>query len=232
MQQQFTRAAIANTQAPPLSVYLVVVIAVAVQSPAWAQNWEPIFESEDLLVQRRTYTGSALQEMKGVMRLHTSLNAVMALLKDADFNHHWVYRSGGAKVLKQIGYEQAYVYGVVDAPWPMRDRDAVVRFDYRQHPQTRVITISISNFPEFIAHKQDLVRVPDFGGFWKLRPEKDGWVQVTYQVYGDPGGWIPVWVANYAAAKSVTRTLQNMRWAVKRYGNARSEFVQEAVQPQ
>ena len=71
------------------------------------------------------------------------------------------------------------------------------------------------------------MRVPDCGGFWRLQPEGDGWIAVTYQVYGDPGGSIPVWIANYAAALSVTRTLQNMTWAVQRYADVSSAEVAE-----
>ena len=155
----------------------------------------------------------------------------MALLKDAEFNQQWVYRSGGATILEENGYAQAYVYGIVDAPWPMRDRDTVVRFDYRQQADTKSITIAITNFPDFIATKDEFVRVPRFGGYWKLQPEKDGWVEVIYQVYGDPGGWIPVWVANHAAVISVKRTLHKMRSAVTRYGSAQSEFVEEVALP-
>ena len=109
----------------------------------------------------------------------------------------------------------------------MTDRDTIVRFDYRQHRDTGDITITIKNFPDFLPVDEQFVRVPDFGGFWELRPQADGWVEVTYQVYGDPGGWIPVWIANYAAATSVTRTLQNMPDVVRRYEGARSEFVNE-----
>jgi hypothetical protein len=52
---------------------------------------------------------------------------------------------------EESGYAQAYVYGVVDAPLPMSDRDTVVRFDYAQDPQTKDITVTITNFPDFIA---------------------------------------------------------------------------------
>ena len=175
--------------------------------PGAAAAWEQVVKTENLLVERRDYAGSALQEIRGVTRLKAPLNAVMALLKDADFNHQWVYRSGGARILEEHGYEQAYVYGIVDAPWPMQDRDTVVRFDYRQDPETGEIVITINNFPDFIPPEENYVRVPDFGGFWALRPEPHGWVEVTYQVYGDPGGLIPVWLANFAAVTSVTRTL-------------------------
>lgn len=203
-----------------------VLLALALVIPT-VEAWEPVFEYGDLRVERREYRGSQLQEIRGTTRLQTSLNAIMALLKDADFNHHWVYRSGGARILEQRGYEQAYVYGIVDAPWPMRDRDTVVRFDYRQDRDSGDITITITNFPDFLPQRQSLVRVPDFGGFWRLRPRESGWVEVTYQVYGDPGGWIPVWLANYAAATSVTRTLQNMPGAVEAYREARSPHVLE-----
>jgi len=186
-----------------------------------------VVETDNLLVQRRAYPGSALQEIQGVTRLQASLNAVMALLKDAAFNREWVYRSGGAKILQEDGYARAYVYGIVDAPWPMRDRDTVVRFDYRQQPDTGVVTITISNYPDFLPSDPHFVRVPDFGGYWQLRPEADGRVEVTYRVHGDPGGWIPAWLANYAAVTSVTRTLRNMSTAVKRYRGAESPFVKE-----
>jgi len=197
--------------------------------PIAAAGWEQVVSSDNLVVERRDYAGSALQEIRGVTRVKTSLNALMALLKDADFNRHWVYRSGGARILQENGYEQAYVYGIVDAPWPMQDRDTVVRFDFRQDAGSGEIIITIKNFPDFIPLDERYVRVPDFGGFWALRPEPGGWVEVTYQVHGDPGGLIPVWLANFAAVTSVTRTLQRMEAAVQSYRGARSPFVRDAA---
>jgi hypothetical protein len=199
--------------------------------PVRATAWELVYADENLRVQRRDYAGSELDEIQGIVRVKATLNAVMALLKDADFNREWVYRSGGASILQDSGYAQAYVYGVVDAPFPMSDRDTVVRFDYHQDQATKEITVTISNFPEFIPEKADLVRVPEMGGYWQLKPEHGGWVEVTYQVYGDPGGWVPVWLANRAAVMSVQETLRNMKSVVSRYANARSAFVEEAVFP-
>jgi len=179
------------------------------------------------VVERRPYSGSALDEIRGVIHLRANLGAVMALLKDAPFNRQWVYHSGGATVLREEGYARAWVYGIVDAPWPMQDRDTVVRFDYSQQADSGDILIRITNCPDFLPPQPGYVRVPDFGGFWALRPLADGMVEVTYQVYGDPGGWIPVWLANFAAVTSVTRTLQNMRHAVQRYRDAHPDYVRE-----
>jgi START domain len=172
-----------------------------------------------------------LDEIQGVLRVKASLSALMALLKDAPFNRHWVYRSGGARVLQESGYAQAYVYGVVDAPFPISDRDSVVRFDYRQDPVSKAITITITNVPDFVPPEPQLVRVPDIGGHWALQPLAEGWVEVTYQIHGDPGGWIPVWLVNRSAQVSVKNTLQNLVVVVGRYEGVRSEFVLEPDHP-
>lgn len=195
--------------------------------PAVAGDWRDVSNDGQVSVERREYQGSPLYEIRGITRIKASLNAIMALLKDAPFNSQWVHRSAGATILKENGYGQAYVHGVVDAPWPIQDRDAVARFDYSQDPESAEITITITNFPAFIEPDSRYVRVPDFGGFWRLRPQAEGWVEVTYQVHGDPGGWIPVWLANAAAIASVTKTLENMAAVVTRYSGARSEFVRE-----
>ena len=199
--------------------------------PTLAEEWEPVLVREDLEIHRRPFEGSTLYEVRGVARFEASLNAVMALLRDAPYNRHWVYRSGGARILRENGHARAWVYGVVDAPWPMQDRDAVVRFDYRQDPRSGLIRIAITNVPDLVPREQGLVRVPEFGGFWEVKPETGGWVSVTYQVHGDPGGWVPVWAANLAAVSSVTRTLENMPTAALRYRDARSEHVREPGQP-
>ncbi len=212
------------------AVALALAFSLPLTVPARANDWELVYDADNLRVLKRDYAGSTLDEIKGVVRVKASLNAVMALLKDAAFNQHWVYRSGGAQILKESGYAQVYVYGVVDAPLPMSDRDTVVRFDYRQNPVNKYITVTITNVPEFIAPKAGFVRVPEMGGHWRLKPEAGGWVEISYQIYGDPGGWIPAWLANRAAVLSVTHTLHNLAAVVSRYADAHSEFVDEAQQ--
>jgi hypothetical protein len=210
---------------------LLLLLLVATPLAAAPEDWEPVFESENLRVLRRDYAGSELDEIRGVVRVKASLTALMALLKDAPFNRHWVYRSGGARIVQETGYDQAYVYGVVDAPFPLSDRDSVVRFDYQQDPVTKVITISITNLPDFVPREPRFIRVPDIGGHWILKPQADGWVEVTYEIHGDPGGWLPVWLVNEAAWVSVKNTLQNLVSVVGRYEGTRSEFVLEPDSP-
>ena len=142
-------------------------------------EWETLIADENLLIERRPYAGSALKEIRGVTRIQSSLSAAVALLRDARFNPQWVYRSGGATVLQANGDSSAYVYGVVDAPWPIQDRDTVVRFNYQQDPFSKTITISIRNLPADYPRQKEICTSTRF---WRLL-ETEARARRVYQGY-------------------------------------------------
>ncbi|MEM1111993.1 MAG: hypothetical protein AAGI11_08810 [Pseudomonadota bacterium] len=203
---------------------LLCIVAVPVRAePEWVTR----HDAGGLLVESRPHAGSSIEAFRGRLTLAATLGEIIALLQDADYNKRWVYRSGGARVLAAEGIERTWVHGVVDAPAPMKDRDTVVRFDLEQDPESRVILIKIVNQPTYLPEQPEVVRVPEFGGFWRLEPESDEAVRVVYQVYGDPGGFVPGWLANLAALRSVVATLQAMPRAVRRYAGTRVEGIQD-----
>ena len=204
-----------------------LLAAVLVAGPATADGeWQMRHEQGELKVESRPYATSSIEEFRGQTTVNATLPAVIALLRDAPNNRNWVYRSGGARILASEGLARTWVYGVVDAPAPMQDRDTIVRFDLAQDPVSRVVTIDIVNQPLYLPEEPGRVRVPDFGGFWRLEPIGNSDIRVTYQVYGDPGGWVPVWLANYAALRSVVGTLEAMPAALKRYENSEVPGIQ------
>jgi len=50
------------------------LITVLLAPITYANGWELVFESEDLVVQWRDYKGSELKEIKGVTRVNASLS--------------------------------------------------------------------------------------------------------------------------------------------------------------
>lgn len=211
----------------PIKAITAAIIFFCLSLPATADDWDLVYKNELLSVSTRLYQQSPLKEIKGTTKVKASLSSLVALFQDAEFNDEWVYRSGGAKIVKKTSDYSAYVYGVVDAPWPMRDRDTIVRFDLKQNRSNKEILISISNFPHYLPKNSFLVRVPDFGGYWLLKPITKGWVEVTYQVHGHPGGLIPIWLANKAAIRTVIKTLENIQSAADRYTHIKLEFIAE-----
>ena len=69
-----------------LPVFAVIACLASGASIVQAGNWKTVFEQDGLLVEQRPYKDSPLMELRGQVNVRASLNAVMALLKDADYN--------------------------------------------------------------------------------------------------------------------------------------------------
>jgi hypothetical protein len=91
-----------------------------------------VYRSEQLHVDRRAHTGWLLQEMRGVVRVRASLNAIMALLRMLTSTTSGCIAAAAQGIAG--GGLCARMYGVVDAPWPMQAGDTIVRFDYGKIP--------------------------------------------------------------------------------------------------
>jgi len=85
----------------PVTVLRIALVVLALARAALASGWEVIHDGNYLRVERRDYRDSALDEIRGTVWVRASLNAVVALLKDDEFNHEWVHRSGGARAGKR-----------------------------------------------------------------------------------------------------------------------------------
>ncbi|MCP5425151.1 MAG: START domain-containing protein [Gammaproteobacteria bacterium] len=192
-------------------------------------DWQLIHDEEAIQVFTRPVLGSPIRELRGTTTVHSSLSALVALLQDADANAEWVYHSGGVKVLQRISERESMVYAITEAPWPIADRDAIIRFSLTQNPQTLAVTIAMTAVPDYLPPQPSYVRMPVFQGFWLLQPRPHGDVDVVCQLHAEPGGVLPTWLANPAAERAAFRTLANLRAIITqpKYQEQRLAFITE-----
>ena len=55
-----------------------------------------------------------------------------------------------------------------------------------------------------------MIRVVNFSGFWLLEKTKSG-VRVTQQMYGDPGGSLPVFIVNSMLVNAPFNTFKRLK---------------------
>jgi hypothetical protein len=144
---------------------LVALLGLCSATVSHASAWELIRDEAAIQVFARVVPGSKIKELKGITQIQAPLAGVVTLLQDAEANIEWVYHSGGVKVLRQVSEREAYVYAITEAPWPISDRDAVIQFSLQQNPQNRVVTITMSGYPDYVKPQQSYVRMPVFQGF-------------------------------------------------------------------
>jgi len=191
--------------------------------------WQPVIEREGVSVYRRPVSGSPIDESLAITRLSASLTAVTALILDSDNNHRWIDSVDESRTLKRISDTESINYTVSHAPWPVSDRDAVVRTRVSQDPRNLVVTIRSEALPDYLPRRGGMIRVTSITSSWQLTPLDDSKVEVRYQVHSAPGGKLPNWLVNTVVTDQPLNTLINMHTAVEQpaYRNARLPFIRQ-----
>lgn len=190
---------------------VVTVLQVMPLAGAAAEAWQLNTQDtvRDIKVYTRRVGDSPLREFKGVTHIRTEVNALVALLRDADAATRWMHNVTAFEVVASPSATENVVYFVTKTPWPVVDRDAYVR-SVMSADALGVVTSAFIALPDYRAVKPGLVRMPVLTGHWTFTPQGDGMVEVVYQVHADPGGRLPSWLANSIVVETPLNTLRNL----------------------
>ena len=191
--------------------------------------WSLSKNKTGIQVYTRPDPSSPLDEFKGVTELTARLSSLVALVRDTDNTKKWMHRSGGTQVLERVNSSEQILRTITLSPWPVSDRDVVLRATQQQHLDTLTITISLQSIDGHSEKRRGYVRMPSLVGKWVFQPLKEGVVRVSYQVRANPGGSIPAWLAGDSSIDMPFQTLKNMRAMLEEpaYADATVEAVIE-----
>lgn len=192
-------------------------------------DWQLKKYENGISVYTRDNENSAFKELKASTYLNASLSSTVALLYDWDTYPQWVYKCGKSSTLKTINEKELIHYQTVLAPWPAENRDFIVNIKIEQDKTTKAVTIRSYSIGQYIPVMPDYVRITKFNASWVLTPQKNGTIEIVYQLFVDPGGYAPAWIVNMAIVDGPYETLNNMKtWVAKeKYIKTKIPFIVE-----
>ena len=177
--------------------------------------WSLAHERDGIVVYTRPVEGSGIREFKGSAVVSASAEQIRALLRDADHFKDWFPNTSESRLLAREG-DVSYQYSVLDAPWPVSDRDNVFRSETAIDPTNGVVAIRVSAAPDYHPEQPERVRVRRALGLWLLEPLGEAQTRVTFTMHLEPGGGVPQWLINAQVVETPFDALTNLRTAVSR----------------
>lgn len=157
---------------------------------------------------------SKFKSIKVECMLNTSLQRLEAFLLDFDNYVHWQFNTSESKALKKISDSVFIYYAKIDAPWPVADRDMVVRL-WTNHINNQLI-ISATGEKNFLPEKKDLLRVPASRSKWIITEKSKNQLEVHYSIQIDPGGSVPAWLVNWVCANAPLQSFKAIKAQIKK----------------
>jgi hypothetical protein len=179
------------------SVSSLVALSMLLASEALADApWRPDGTSDGLGVEKRDVGGSSFSEFRvtttSSLELQSVCDAIYAKGLDGRSNVKFKRR----EVLRKSDTER-WVYEQIAVPW-VSDRDYVMHTKLEQSPAASgrcEVSFETENDPSH-PPLRGFVRIPVIRGRWSVTPTRDGRLWVSYQVFSDPGGGIPAFLAS------------------------------------
>ncbi len=178
-------------------------------------GWNKVKDKGGIEIFLKSIPGSKHKEFRAIVVVETSIDTIMSVFRDIPELTKLLYLCSNSSLLKGISQFEYITYYVLNAPWPVKDRDIVSHIRVSQDIVTNEVTITMKDHQEFLPEQHSKVRVIKFEGFWKLKPTEDGKVEVVFQMHVEPGGKVPSWVSNLAVVVFPYKTLSNLRQIVR-----------------
>ncbi len=182
-----------------------------------ASGWQLVEDDDGIKVWSLEIPDKDLPGFRGITMVNATIDELLAELLDFDKHPEWMWNTLESRLVKRLSDTRAIIYNLVNAPWPVKDRDMVMESDYRFTPDHKALTIRFQQTNDGnVPVPWRVVRVPRIEGFYRFWSESPTRTNVLYQVEVDIGGNVPNFSARRYARKLPFETLEALRERVEK----------------
>jgi START domain len=153
-------------------------------------------------------TTSEFNTVKAEFMMNATLDQYFSVALDVDGFKDWHYREINPRILKKVSDREVIYYTQIDSPFPVSDRDMILRLRVSQDVHTKIVTATVESLPDYLPENGKLVRVTKSFSTLTITPISGRKLKAVYFLEADPGGKIPVWLVNAFSAQAPYETFK------------------------
>lgn len=186
----------------------LAALAVGVNAASGEVDWTLEKEEQGVQLFTRSIEGSPFLAVKAVARINAPMIKVLAALGNGEGCTEWRKLCKSSEVIKKVSEQERYVYMVLDLPWPVSDRDLVMRSHSQLDPVTKTVTVQLA--AASASHPmQDYVRA-ESNGEYMVKTLGENLVELTWTMHTDLGGSLSPGMINPQLSSSTLEDMQRL----------------------
>jgi|TARA_R110000851_G_scaffold253672_1_gene406188 hypothetical protein len=174
-----------------------------------SENWSLRKETDRIRVYTTDQPDSSFQAFKAVAVLDVPIENLMAVMINPKSCVQWVHNCSESYAFGSGDFDERYAYSVNDMPWPVTDRDYVLRIRTRGQQVDGEIVMDLSAIPDQRAEEDDYIRVDKSDTLYRFIPE-DGQTRMIWVQHTEPNGSIPGWLVNTLLVDIPIRSMEQL----------------------
>lgn len=189
---------------------LIILLAISTSFSLHSQDWEMVKETSEMEVYVRNAGDSKLKEVKIKSSISCPMSELVMALEDVESHKDWVKSTIDSRYVEKTDAANFYYYISTDMPYPVKDRDVVIKYNRSQDANTKVVTNSYEGVADKMEVQKKFIRIPFFEAGYTLVPSEGGKIDLEYLFKVDVGGTMPKWIVNMALTKGPVDTIESL----------------------
>ena len=190
---------------------MVMAATLCVASSALAASWEDVGVLNGVHVWRREEPATGVMSFKGEITTDVQIGKLVAVFADRNQRKYWVDRYADSKTIEKPGPLSELYWIKFKLPFPISDRDYVLRADGVLDADKRVFTANIKSVSDARKGNDDCcVRATVNRTFYRFTALKGGKTKLEVEVNTDPKGLLPNWLVNLIQKEWPSKTLNGL----------------------
>lgn len=179
--------------------------------------WRSDKHQDGIQVFSREVDGSSTRAIKAEVDINAAFDKTVALLLDASQRPRWDEICAEATVHTQLSDNEDIIYVVNDLPWPVSDRDMVLRRQWSVTTDQSRAEINARIEDGLLPNVAGRIRVKQAKGVWTVVRTGKSSVRVSTVIHAEAGGPIPGWLMNTLSVQGPYKALYNIRHILESY---------------
>jgi hypothetical protein len=187
-----------------------------VRAEGQGDAWRTLYEERGVLVSTQEEPGQDLPRLRGQARLNAPVLHLLAILLDDQHSVEWAKGADETNVLRNLDGRTQIIYARSRQPWPVKDRDLVMRRTVQVLEPGRAYRVHLVCLPGEKPRLDNVIRVQRCETSFVLRAVDAVTTQIDYRVHADPGGHTPAWMVRMASKSIPLDTLNGLAKQIER----------------
>ena len=186
---------------------LLVFLASPFIQAAGESAWKEVVVDQGVTVWSRDRSGRVLPELRARGQMNGELFHAMAVILDNERSCEWVPNCTESQEIKRLDARTTWVYSVTNSPWPVSDRDTVVKVVAEEIELDQQYRVVMQAQPDLLPLVEGRVRIPYSKIYFLLKRAGANTIQIEYGLDVDPGGVLPKWMVRRTARNTLIETI-------------------------
>jgi hypothetical protein len=196
-------------------VYLLALFTF-MTGTSLGDDWKMIYSKEGVSGYEKSVPGTEMKEFKAYGFVEARMEVIGEVLRDIPAYPKWMAKCRETKVLKDIDRNTKIFFNETATPWPVPNRGVIISNTSKYDLDTgrAVIKFKALDTPEYPV-REGLVQIKELDGEYLLEFFGREMTKVTYRHRANPGGNVPIQIANYQSRLFPVINIQGLRKMVK-----------------